>query len=79
MGWLEDQERIIALEAEVAQWRGEVTRLRLEVLAAVSLCEEQIATAPLMGYPMDGAYVSRWREAKARFDEALEIDLTEEA
>jgi hypothetical protein len=65
MGWLEDKERILALEAEVV-------RLRSELQVAVVTCDEELAKAPLLGYDLNGPYVERWRSLKERFDTALQ-------
>jgi hypothetical protein len=65
MGWLEDKERILALEAEVVRLRGEVQ-------VALVTCDEELTKAPLLGYDLNGPYVERWRSLKDRFAQALE-------
>lgn len=65
MGWLEDKERILALEAEVV-------RLRNELSVALVTCDEELQKAPLLGYDLNGPYVERWRELKERFRVALQ-------
>lgn len=67
MGWLDDKERIIELQREV-------DRLRSELKVAIRLCEDQISKAAVLGYPLEGAYVDHWRQAKARFEQALAGD-----
>ncbi|MBC7543006.1 MAG: hypothetical protein H7338_09775 [Candidatus Sericytochromatia bacterium] len=64
MGWLEDKERIISLEAEVF-------RLREEIQIASAVCAEELAKGPVLGYGLDGPYADHWRGLKARFDSAL--------
>jgi hypothetical protein len=65
MGWLEDKERILALEAEIV-------RLRNELTVALVTCDEELAKAPLLGYDLNGPYVERWRDLKERFQTALQ-------
>ncbi len=64
MGWLEDKERIMALEAEVF-------RLREELMVMVAICDEEIGKAAVLSYALDGPYVEHWRGLKARFEAAL--------
>lgn len=64
MGWLEDKERILALEAAVF-------RLRAEIEIARAVCDEELAKGPVLGYGLDGPYADHWRGLRARFDDAL--------
>jgi hypothetical protein len=65
MGWLEDKERILALEAEVL-------RLREEIMVAIVTCDDELAKAPVLGYDLSGPYCEHWRALRERFRTALQ-------